>query len=97
MKKTLIIALLALPILGYSQTGNFAQVNSTKDTLFLLENDPLTLLTFSIWKGDSTWTGQNPTIVFVKAKEMELIKAAYARPSNEFVRMRKTPIITNNK
>ena len=99
MKKSLIIALLALPILSYSQTemGNFAQVNSKKDTLFLLENDPLTKLTFKIWKSDSTWNGQNPTIVFVNMKAMEEIKFAYFRKSNEFVRMRKTPIKTKNK
>jgi hypothetical protein len=99
MKKTLIIALLALPILSYSQTemGKFAQVNSKKDTLFLLENDPLTKLTFKIWKSDSTWNGQNPTIVFVNTKAMEEIKFAYFRQSNEFVRMRKTPIKTKNK
>ena len=99
MKKTLIIALLALPILSYSQTemGNFAQVNSKKDTLFLLENDPLTKVTFSIWKSDSTWNGQNPTIVFVKEKEMKDLKFAYSRPSNTFAKMRKSLIISKNK
>lgn len=99
MKKTLIIALLALPILSYSQTemGNFAQVNSKKDTLFLLEKDPLTKITFNIWKSDSTWNGQNPTIIFVKTEEMEEIKFAYNRTSSIFAKMRKPTIITKNK
>ncbi len=99
MKKSLIIALLTIPTFVYSQTemGNFAHVTNKKDTLFLLENDPLTKLTFNIWKSDSTWNGQNPTIVFVNHECMEEIKFANFRASNEFVRMRKTPIKTKNK
>lgn len=99
MKKSLIIALLTIPTFVYSQTemGNFAHVTNKKDTLFLLENDPLTKLTFNIWKSDSTWNGQNPTIVFVNHAYMEEIKFAKFRASNEFVRMRKTPIKTKNK
>jgi hypothetical protein len=99
MKKSLITALLSIPAFVYSQTemGNFAHVTPKKDTLFLLENDPLTKLTFNVWKSDSTWNGQNPTIVFVNREDMEAIKFTQFRASNEFVRMRKTPNKTKNK
>ena len=99
MKKTLAIVLLSLPIIGFAQSemGSFAHVSPKKDTLFLLSGDPMSKLTFSIWKSDSTWNGQNPTIVFVNHKTIEELKFAYLQKPNEFVRMRKTPIKTKNQ
>ena len=57
----------------------------------------LSKLTFSIWKTDSTWNGQNPTIVFVNHDYMDEIKSTSFRSSNELVGTRKTLVKIKNK
>lgn len=71
--KTLLFVLLFSPLLSFGQTttyADFAQPTTTKDTLYLVTNDQLSKLTFSIWQSDPNWTGICPTILWVSSKEM---------------------------
>ena len=75
--KTLLFVLLFSPLLSFGQTttySDFAQPTTTKDTLYLVTNDQLSKLTFSIWKSDPNWTGTCPTILWVSSEEMAEFK-----------------------
>lgn len=77
MKKLIILAILALPAIGFSQKaehGYFAHVSPKNDTLYLLKNDPLTSITFQVWKNDPKWNGSNPCILFVDHDTMVCLK-----------------------
>jgi hypothetical protein len=85
MKKTLIITgcLLGIGILSSFRKsngdlpgfGDFAQATPNKDTLFLLEGDRMSTVTYEIWKSDPKWKGNNPYIKFVCENEMKKIKS----------------------
>ena len=75
--KTFLFVLLFSPLLSFGQTttyADFAQPTTTKDTLYLVTNDQLSKLTFSIWKSDPQWDGTCPTILWVTSKEMAEFK-----------------------
>jgi hypothetical protein len=77
MRKLLILAILAIPAWGFSQKaeqGHFAHTSQKHDTLYLLKNDPMTTITFQIWKNDSKWNGTNPCILFVDRDTMVCLK-----------------------
>jgi hypothetical protein len=54
--------------------SDYAQANSNKDTLYLLENSSLAKMTYDIWKNDPKWNGCNPCIRFVPFGEMKKLK-----------------------
>jgi hypothetical protein len=73
--KKLITILALLPISSFAQTiGNHAHPTPTKDTLYLLKEDPLANVTFNVWKSDPTWNGTCPTIIFLNTDQMAAIK-----------------------
>jgi hypothetical protein len=75
MKYLIVIAILVMPILSKGQSmGTYAHIHPSKDTLYLLETDTLSKITHEIWKSDPNWKGQNPVIVFVDEKQMEIFK-----------------------
>jgi hypothetical protein len=97
MKYLIVIAILVMPILSKGQSmGTYAHIHPSKDTLYLLEDDTLSKITYNVWKSDSTWNGQTPTIVFVNSTKMKFLKREEHEPI-QFVRMRKTPIKIKNK
>lgn len=55
------------------KVGDFAQPTLNKDTLYLLESDPLAIQTHQIWLSD-TVEKFKPAIVFVNQQEMMCIK-----------------------
>ncbi len=81
MKKILFLASMALTSVVYSQTvsnqASFAHTTAKRDTLYLLKNDTMASVTFSVWKSDKTWNGTNPTILFVNDKQMRELKENY--------------------
>jgi hypothetical protein len=73
--KKLITILALLPISSFAQTiGNHAHFTASKDTLYLLKEDPLARVTFNVWKNDPTWNGTCPTILFLNTDQMAAIK-----------------------
>ncbi len=81
MKKIVILALMAMSTVCYSQTASnqasFAHSTETRDTLYLLKNDTMATVTFGVWKSDKSWNGTNPTILFVNDKQMRELKENY--------------------
>ncbi len=81
MKKILFLASMALTSVVYSQTvssqASFAHTTAKRDTLYLLKNDTMASVTFSVWKSDKTWNGTNPTILFVNDRQMRELKENY--------------------
>jgi hypothetical protein len=96
--KTFLLALLFSPLLGFGQTteaaefGTFALATTNKDTLYLVANDPLSKITFSVWKNDPTWDGTCPTILWVSSSEM----AEFKNKSIASVRTNKTATASTN-
>ena len=75
--KTIFLALLFSPLLGFGQTTEYAdcaQPTKSRDTLYLLENDPLSKTTFNVWKNDPTWNGTCPTIIWVNQIQLTALK-----------------------
>ena len=52
--------------------GAFAQATPNRDTLYLLEKDPMTLITKKVWDQDTTMV--KPAIILVSSQEMDCIK-----------------------
>lgn len=54
------------------EVGAFAQPTPNKDTLYLLEKDPMALLTQRIWSEDTSMV--KPAIIVVSSQQMVCIK-----------------------
>ena len=52
--------------------GSFAQATPNRDTLYLLEKDPMTIITKKVWDQDTTMV--KPAIILVSGQEMDCIK-----------------------
>lgn len=52
--------------------GTFAQATPNRDTLYLLEKDPMTIITKKVWDQDTTMV--KPAIILVSGQEMDCIK-----------------------
>lgn len=63
----------AIANLESAPVGSFAQPTPKKDTLFLLEKDPMAIQTFRIWEQD-TLEKVKPAIIFVSSDQMNCIK-----------------------
>jgi hypothetical protein len=86
MNRLALFTLLAFPVISFSQStelpSEFAHLTAGRDTLFLLAKDPLSQLTFNIWKNDPNWDGTCPNIQFVGPVQMERLKKKYAQLEN---------------
>ena len=80
--KQLLLLLTVLSNTVNSQTH--AQPTFAKDTLHLVVNDPISKLTYNIWKSDPTWKGVYPAINWVTPDQMNQIKKVYLK--NEIIR-----------
>jgi hypothetical protein len=80
MKNIIFILAIVLSNTVNAQTkfADHAQPTFTKDTLYLLCDDPMSIQTYKIWLHDPTWKGVNPVINWVDPKQMKLIKVMYA-------------------
>jgi hypothetical protein len=52
--------------------AHFAQATPSKDTLYLLEKDPMAIITHEIWSEDTAKV--KPAIIFVSNEQMTCIK-----------------------
>jgi hypothetical protein len=54
--------------------AEFAQATNTKDTLYLVTDDPMAKIIKKIWDEDTVYRGEKPEIIFVPQDEMVCIK-----------------------
>lgn len=52
--------------------GTFAQATPNRDTLYLVEKDPMALITKKVWDEDTSMV--KPAIILVSSQEMDCIK-----------------------
>lgn len=90
MKKIIFTVFLSLPLFLKAQTADYAHVNLSKDTLYLLIDSTLSKLTYQIWECDPSWKHTHPIILFVNQEKMKSLKREYE--SAEFIRMRNSTV-----
>lgn len=79
MKKLIFILAIALSNTLTAQTrfADHAQPTFAKDTLYLLCDDPMSMVTYRIWLTDTSWKGIRPVIHWVESDKMKLVKLNY--------------------